>query len=137
MRKARPDEADANPSGCAGHRYEHRRFFSGRLGRGGRAGRGGIWLSTAVGNSSRHALPHLSHRNVRTPGGRSHHPLPAAVRERFGFHFFAVPLFAETIIDFLVLASEIGGVCLGLQLLTGIHFSLWALPVAFLIWLLL
>ena len=67
----------------------------------------------------------------------SHHPLPAAVRERFGFHFFAVPLFAETIIDFLVLASEIGGVCLGLQLLTGIHFSLWALPVAFLIWLLL
>src|SRR5437868_8921108 len=52
----------------------------------------------------------------------SHHPLPAAVRERFGFHFFAMPLFAETAIDFLVLASEIGGVCLGLQLLTGISF---------------
>src|SRR5436190_8841132 len=67
----------------------------------------------------------------------SHHPLPAAVRERFGFHYFVVPLVAETIIDFLVLASEIGGVCLGLQLLSGIHFSLWALPVAFLIWLLL
>ena len=67
----------------------------------------------------------------------SHHPLPAAVRERFGFNFFFVPLLAETIIDFLVLASEIGGVCLGLQLLTGIAFFYWALPVAFAIWVLL
>src|SRR3954466_8622403 len=67
----------------------------------------------------------------------SHHPLPSVVRERFGFHFFVVPLFAETIIDFLVLTSEIGGVCLGLQLLTGIAFFWWALPVAFLLWLLL
>src|SRR3954469_14106927 len=67
----------------------------------------------------------------------SHHPLPATVRERFGFHYFVVPLAAETLIDFLVLASEIGGVCLGLQLLTGIPFFYWALPVAFLIWLFL
>ena len=67
----------------------------------------------------------------------SHHPLPSVVRERFGFHFFTVPLFAETVIDFLVLASEIGGICLGLQLLTGISFFVWALPMAFLIWLLL
>src|ERR1043166_7116704 len=59
----------------------------------------------------------------------SHHPLPSAVRERFGFGYFVVPLVAETIIDFLVLASEIGGVCLGLQLLTGISFPYWALPV--------
>src|ERR1043166_493805 len=67
----------------------------------------------------------------------SHHPLPSVVRERFGFHFFTVPLFAETVIDFLVLASEIGGICLGLQLLTGISFFWWALPVALVIWLLL
>jgi Mn2+/Fe2+ NRAMP family transporter len=67
----------------------------------------------------------------------SHHPLPSVVRERFGFDFFVVPLCAETIIDFLVLASEIGGVCLGLQLLTGVSFFYWALPVAFLIWVLL
>ena len=67
----------------------------------------------------------------------SHHPLPAAVRERFGFHYFVIPLLAETVIDLLVLASEIGGVCLGLQLLTGIRFYYWALPVAFLIWLVL
>src|SRR3982750_742637 len=69
--------------------------------------------------------------------GVSHHPLPSVVRERFGFHFFLGPLCAETIIDFLVLASEVGGVCLGLQLLTGIAFFWWALPVAFLLWLLL
>src|SRR4051812_38916363 len=67
----------------------------------------------------------------------SHHPLPSAVRERFGFGYFSIPLVAETVIDFLVLASEIGGVCLGLQLLTGISFFLWAVPVAFVIWLLL
>jgi Mn2+/Fe2+ NRAMP family transporter len=67
----------------------------------------------------------------------SHHPLPAAVRERFGFHYFAIPLLAETVIDLLVLASEIGGVCLGLQLLTGVRFFYWAVPVAFVIWLLL
>src|SRR3954470_8294658 len=67
----------------------------------------------------------------------SHHPLPSVVRERFGFGYFSIPLFAETVIDFLVLASEIGGICLGLQLLTGISFFLWALPVAFVIWLLL
>src|SRR3982751_1214998 len=67
----------------------------------------------------------------------SHHPLPAAVRERFGFHYFCIPLIAETIIDFLVLASEIGGVCLGLQLLTGIPFFCWAVPVGLTIWVLL
>src|SRR5690349_13610218 len=67
----------------------------------------------------------------------SHHPLPAAVRERFGFDYFVMPLVAETAIDFLVLASEIGGVCLGLQLLTGIPFFWWAVPVAFLLWLFL
>ena len=67
----------------------------------------------------------------------SHHPLPAAVRERFGFNYFVMPLLAETVIDLFVLASEIGGVCLGLQLLTGIQFFYWAVPVAFFIWLFL
>jgi Mn2+/Fe2+ NRAMP family transporter len=64
----------------------------------------------------------------------SKHPLPAAVRERFGFNFFVIPLLAETVIDFLVLASEIGGAALGLQLLTGISFAWWAVPVALLVW---
>src|SRR5690348_18424011 len=37
----------------------------------------------------------------------SHHPLPAAVRERFGASFDLIPLGAETVVDYLVLAAEI------------------------------
>lgn len=65
----------------------------------------------------------------------SKHTLAAAVRERFGFNFFIIPLLAEIAVDFLVLAAEIGGVCVALQLLTGIGFQFYALPVAVAIWL--
>ena len=67
----------------------------------------------------------------------SKHTLAAAVRERFGFNFYIIPLVAEVIVDFLILGSEIGGVCIALQLLTGISFQWYALPVAFAIWLIL
>ncbi|WP_315789287.1 Nramp family divalent metal transporter [Fischerella sp. JS2] len=67
----------------------------------------------------------------------SKHTLAAAVRERFGFNFYVIPLLAEIAVDFLVLAAEIGGVCIALQLLTGISFQWYALPVAFTIWLLI
>src|ERR687886_1768200 len=67
----------------------------------------------------------------------SKHTLADAVRERFGFPFYVLPLLAEIVIDFLVLAAEIGGVCVALQLVTGIGLQWWALPVAFAIWLLL
>jgi Mn2+/Fe2+ NRAMP family transporter len=66
-----------------------------------------------------------------------HHPLPAAVRERFGFNFSLIPLVAQTVVDYMVLAAEIGGASLGLQLLTGISFQWWAAPVAIFCWLLL
>ncbi len=67
----------------------------------------------------------------------SQHTLADAVRERFGFNFYILPLVAEIIVDFLILGAEIGGVCIALQLVTGISFQWWALPVAFAIWLLL
>ncbi|MBW4635127.1 MAG: divalent metal cation transporter [Iphinoe sp. HA4291-MV1] len=67
----------------------------------------------------------------------SKHTLAAAVRERFGFNFYIIPLIAEIGVDFLVLAAEIGGVCIALQLVTGINFQWFALPVAFAIWLLI
>jgi Mn2+/Fe2+ NRAMP family transporter len=74
-------------------------------------------------------------------GGRlaavSHHTLPDAMRERFGIRFFLVPLAAVGLVSFLVLASEIGGVCLALQFASGIGFQWWALPVAGLVWLFL
>lgn len=74
-------------------------------------------------------------------GGRlaavSKHTLPDAMRERFGIRFFTVPLVAVVLVSFLVLASEIGGVSLALQLATGIQFQWWAPVVALAVWLLL
>jgi Mn2+/Fe2+ NRAMP family transporter len=67
----------------------------------------------------------------------SRHTLPDAMRERFGIRFFLVPLVTVAIVSFLVLASEIGGVCLALQLVTGVSFRWWALPVALVLWLVL
>lgn len=67
----------------------------------------------------------------------SKHSLVDAVRERFGFKFTLLPIAAEIVVDFLVLAAEIGGVSLALQFVTGINFRWWALPVAILLWLLL
>ncbi len=67
----------------------------------------------------------------------SHHPLPAAVRERFGISFAVVPWVAATVVDFLVLATEIAGASVGMQLMSGVSFQWWAAPVALVLWLLL
>lgn len=63
--------------------------------------------------------------------------MAAAVRERFGFHFQAIPLGAEFIIDTLLLTAELGGVGIALKMLTGIGFQWWILPVGCVAWLLL
>jgi Mn2+/Fe2+ NRAMP family transporter len=67
----------------------------------------------------------------------SHHTIKDALRERFGPRIFTVTLISDIGINFLVLAAEIGGMSLALQLVTGISFRWWALPVGFLTWLLL
>lgn len=67
----------------------------------------------------------------------SKHTLPDAMRERFGVKFFTVVLVAVLLVSFLVLASEIGGVALALQLATGIRFQWWAPVVALAVWLML
>src|SRR5205085_9106814 len=67
----------------------------------------------------------------------SKHTIPDALRERFGVHVFVVALATVGVASLLVLASEIGGVCLALQLATGVAFPWWALPVALAVWLLL
>jgi Mn2+/Fe2+ NRAMP family transporter len=67
----------------------------------------------------------------------SRHTIPDAMRERFGVRFFMVPLVVVALVSFLVLASEIGGVCLALQLATGVRFQWWAPVVALVAWLLL
>src|SRR5215212_11151878 len=67
----------------------------------------------------------------------SHHTISDAIRERFGFNFFLWPLIATLFVNFLVLAAEIGGMSIALEFATGIGFQWWALPVAFLTWLLI
>jgi NRAMP (natural resistance-associated macrophage protein)-like metal ion transporter len=67
----------------------------------------------------------------------SHHTLADAIRERMGFRYFVVPLCAELVVDWLVVAAEIGGVATALEILTGVPFQVWAIPVAFAMWLVL
>ncbi len=67
----------------------------------------------------------------------SKHTLADAMRERFGYPFFTVPLVAMSALGVLVLASELGGVCLAFQLATGVFFPWWAPLVAGGAWLLL
>ena len=67
----------------------------------------------------------------------SRHTLADAMRDRFGFNYFIIPLLVLVPVGFLTLAAEIGGVALSLQMATGVAFQWWALPVAFVAWLLL
>jgi Mn2+/Fe2+ NRAMP family transporter len=64
-------------------------------------------------------------------------PLPSAIRDHLGFSFWLGPFVILTLVHLLVLGAEIGGICFALQLLTGIGFRWWALPVAIVIWLFL
>jgi Mn2+/Fe2+ NRAMP family transporter len=67
----------------------------------------------------------------------SKHTIVDAMRERFGFPFFFIVLIGMVIIAFMVLVAELGGIGFGLQILTGIGFPWWAVPVSFVVWLLM
>lgn len=55
-----------------------------------------------------------------------------AIREHFGFKFYLLPLTSELIAETLLLAAELGGMAIGLSLLTGISWHI-LVPVAGLI----
>src|SRR4051794_4607656 len=61
--------------------------------------------------------------------------IPDAIRERFGFNYFAFLYIVLALVSLLVLAAEIGGVCIALELATGIKFVWWTVPAAIVIWL--
>jgi len=63
--------------------------------------------------------------------------IPDAIRERFGFNYFAFLYAVLALVSLLVLSAEIGGVCIALELATGVGFQWWAIPAAFVIWLIL
>jgi Mn2+/Fe2+ NRAMP family transporter len=60
-----------------------------------------------------------------------------AIRERFGFNYFLLMFLVLVAVCLLVLGAEVGGVCVALELATGIGFQWWALPVGLGIWLLM
>jgi Mn2+/Fe2+ NRAMP family transporter len=65
----------------------------------------------------------------------SKHTIVDATRERFGFPFFSIVLMGMVLVAFLVLVAELGGIGLSLQILTGIGFQWWAIPISFAVWL--
>lgn len=67
----------------------------------------------------------------------SGHTISDGIRERFGFNFFLLPFLSTLLLNLMVLAAEIGGAAIALELATGIAFQWWAPAVAFLAWLLL
>ncbi len=64
----------------------------------------------------------------------SRHTIKDALRERFGPRIYMVTLVSDLLINLMVLAAEIGGMSLALQLVTGINFRWWAVPVGALTW---
>jgi Mn2+/Fe2+ NRAMP family transporter len=65
----------------------------------------------------------------------SKHTIVDATRERFGFPFFSIVLLGMVLVAFMVLVAELGGIGLSLQILTGIGFQWWAIPVSLAVWL--
>lgn len=67
----------------------------------------------------------------------SKHTIVEATRARFGFPFFFIVTIGMGIVAFLVLIAELGGIGLSLQILTGVGFPWWAVPVSIVVWLLM
>jgi Mn2+/Fe2+ NRAMP family transporter len=65
----------------------------------------------------------------------SKHTIVDATRERFGFPFFSIVLVGMVLVAFLVLVAELGGIGFSLQILSGLGFPWWAIPVSFVVWL--
>lgn len=60
-----------------------------------------------------------------------------ALRSRFGFRFYIIVLAIVTVVSFLVLVAELGGIALSIQILTGVGFPWWVVPVCFFVWVML
>jgi Mn2+/Fe2+ NRAMP family transporter len=91
-----------------------------------------LW-ALALGTLCIAALTEMSGRLAAA----NHETVISAMREHFGFKFQVWPLSAQILIDLLVLASEVGGASLALQLVTGVSMRLWVIPVVFILWLVL
>lgn len=59
----------------------------------------------------------------------SKHTYASAIRERFGFKFFLVPLVAEFVSETILLSAQLGGVAIAISLVTGLDWR-YLYPVA-------
>jgi Mn2+/Fe2+ NRAMP family transporter len=91
-----------------------------------------LWV-VALGTVCAIALAEMSGRFAAV----SKHTIRAAMREQLGASFFVFTLLVSTIVNVLTIAAEIGGTALALQLVTGIGFQWWGVPVAVLGWFIL
>ena len=64
----------------------------------------------------------------------SKHTIRGAMRERLGANFFVLTLILSVLVNYLVIASEIGGLSLALQLVSGIPARGWAVPAGLMVW---
>lgn len=62
-------------------------------------------------------------------------PYAASIRERFGFKYYLAPLITELIANTLLLAADLGGMAIGISLLTGVEWVYLVPPCALLVWL--
>lgn len=67
----------------------------------------------------------------------SGHTIPEAIRERFGYNYFLFLLIVVGLVSLLVMTAELGGICVALEIATGIGFQWWAVPVAMVVWLII
>lgn len=91
-----------------------------------------LW-AVALGTLGLIVLVEMSGRLAAVSG----HTLAGAMRERFGWPFFAAAMAVVLVVSLMVLASEIGGVSLALQMASGIDMRWWALPLVVVAWALL
>lgn len=61
----------------------------------------------------------------------------ASIRERFGFTYYLAPLTSEIIANTLLLAANIGGMAMGISLLTGIRWNLFVPVAVIIVWLMI
>jgi Mn2+/Fe2+ NRAMP family transporter len=94
---------------------------------GARFGFGLVW-PLAIGTLAVMLLVEMSGR-LSAVSGKAY---AEAIRERFGFRFYLLPLAADVLSNGLLLAADLGGIAVGLSLLTGIDWRL-TLPVATLV----
>jgi len=60
--------------------------------------------------------------------------IPDGIRDRFGSNYFLLLLVIVGIVSLLVMAAELGGVCVALEIASGISFQWWSVPVSLIVW---